>query len=197
MEKKIFDKFKELCKSSWAELAKTGNANKNEGVLGKFCHWCPACEIAKHFDLKPYVDCRMCPIDVWREKARSLPKFKPGMATCDSYGEPYDMWTRCSDVEQRKNYAKAIEELTWSFLPEYENKDIRLPIKTVEDITLDFILVNKDQEVTDLLEFLAIKSIAYPCLFVHHNGCDIIRVYGCRESVPIKDHFVDLLYQDE
>lgn len=120
MTKKEFLRYERICKEAWKEMYETG-ANSKPIRLLVFKHSCPACEIASKLS-KDFLNCSLCPIDLWREFARSRGDEAVGMAVCQDFDEVslYNDWMNGESSESREA-AKKISELKWSWLPEYKN----------------------------------------------------------------------------
>ena len=121
MDKKIFNMLKKVCKDEWKRLAKTGDGCKSD-AMRIFYNQCPACHIASDGE-KQRQDCRLCPIDVWRELAdlETGPEYFTGQAVCGREGELYRIWAYSFiSTKDRKRVAAKIAKLKWSWLPEYD-----------------------------------------------------------------------------
>jgi hypothetical protein len=116
-----FLELEKICKDAWSELAETGGDQKPES-LSKFYCKCPACEISKRVRGRQQFECFYCPIDIWRKDA-SENDYPLGTGLCvHSF---YGIWTKeYGEVEQRRKMARQIANLSWMFLPEYENIDV-------------------------------------------------------------------------
>ena len=124
--------FREIFRKGWGELAITGGSVKNNHFKKYNFHTlCASCEITvrspqgkKTHTSKQ--DCRICPVDVWRALANSKEASSlTTEAACEQPGQVYALWRRFENTdEERRVYAKQISELTWSYLPVYD--DMRL-----------------------------------------------------------------------
>ena len=136
MDRKIFDKHKADCKKGWEELAITGDKNKPKALL-QYYQGCPACALSiianKEIKNDPYsheLNCRLCPVDRWRNAAKANPHScdggnNHGIVGCESCdpGGPWEMWRSAQSFsDHRKKFAKMIAGLRWTYLQVYENK---------------------------------------------------------------------------
>jgi hypothetical protein len=128
MTEEIFWLFRDICKREWLNLARSGKSEKSRNV-DCFFHCCPACEIsakaAKRYDEDK--DCRYCPVTEWREKAIAFFKEKDFCidTVCESYGGEHHCWRK--QVKQlKKDYAKQIALLEWSWMGCYKNIRINI-----------------------------------------------------------------------
>ena len=118
MTKTEFNKLEVICKQAWRWLAKTGNMSKPP-YLKKYNNGCPACQIATKKE-NDSADCRLCPIDVWRKRARR-PGFYFPEAICEDH--EYGIW-REHDVVKSKAAALAISKMKWTFLKAHEKSKV-------------------------------------------------------------------------
>lgn len=133
MTKETFQKLETICRDEWQRLAETGDTYKR--CLADFLNHCPACHISSLAAELPRQSCVLCPIDKWRELARKY-DLPPRTAACecirvhpdtddDTDGidivSEFARWDLSDNNADRKQYAKVIASMPWSYLPEYAN----------------------------------------------------------------------------
>jgi hypothetical protein len=146
MTREEFAKLEKICKNAWLELAESGSDIKPKSI-GKFLHGCPACEITSAVEARqtsPYKkhNCLFCPITEWRELAKRidadniLSSFYDEteylyQAACEEDGQAYESWEKATedwdhapDILKAKAFARAIAEMEWSWIDEYEKADM-------------------------------------------------------------------------
>lgn len=117
MDKKEFDRLQTASKECWAELSLTGATEKPERMF-KYLNSCPACQVAN-------ADCRRCPADLWRALAVETSKMEgyvPGYAMCDERDQWFYIWRDAVDVEERKDMARRISRMNWTYIPELHDR---------------------------------------------------------------------------
>lgn len=122
MNKQEFKELEKLCKLAWHKLSVTGKRYKDSS-MDEFLHNCPACHIAMKARRRSSIrgqDCKLCPIDKWREIAITKKLRVGSCAVCRRVGEDYAVWTNTLVTKDRKAAAKAISKLKWSYLPVYK-----------------------------------------------------------------------------
>ena len=124
MTKKEFKEYERICKEAWKELSETG-ADEKPRRLKCFKHHCPACEISARASANNgpiEIDCKLCPVDLWREFAMESDEEWAACQVCQDFGSKISFfgdWLD-RDVVKSKEAAKKISELKWSWLPEYK-----------------------------------------------------------------------------
>ena len=118
MTKEEFQNLEAICKFAWEELGENGE-NRKPDYLGDFLNRCPACHIAYLAENSVIQNCKLCPIDIWRKKAK-VKNIVPGWAVCEQREELFRAWIFTSSPEERKSFAKKIAKLKWSYLKAYE-----------------------------------------------------------------------------
>lgn len=121
MTKEEFAQLEKICKDEWKELAKSGS-NEKAKKLNKFTCSCPACEFTVRLRKGGLISCEYCPVTLWRESEENF--------ACENGSGLYVLWLWAESSEERKDFAKQISELEWSWIPEYENLQ-------VEDLLID------------------------------------------------------------
>lgn len=122
-----FEELYRICKKGWKELSKTGASDKPY-EMNEFHNHCPACEVSakavhasrKYKKAAYHVNCALCPVDVWRERALKARKDHQSMSTvCEDV--EYGKWRNTSTKNvERKRLANEISKMKWTYLPQYE-----------------------------------------------------------------------------
>jgi hypothetical protein len=135
MDRKTFDKHKADCKAGWEQLAHSGSPDK-PNIIGKYDFGCPACAIAimanreiKGNPTSHELNCRVCPVDRWRNAALTSPiscdgGTYHGTTGCESLdpGGPWDRWKLADHYSsKRKINARLIAGLRWTYLKIYSH----------------------------------------------------------------------------
>ena len=115
MDERTFRRLEGLCKAAWFIMSITGQGYKPQ-FLADFEYMCPACTIANSTKKSDYCSCSLCPIDCWREQKDA--ELYDG-SICDSGKRAYERWRCAIAIEERKQAAKEIYKMKWSYLPEY------------------------------------------------------------------------------
>ena len=84
---------------------------------------CPACIVAKTFELDRKLNCCFCPIESWRRKYHKLldndaPKIKLSQSPCEALGALYHKWRYAKTPEKAACYALQISKMKWSLSKE-------------------------------------------------------------------------------